>query len=230
MDVENARNRLEGHVDDRQAAQDEAKRMVVKAQDVEHRAQSAAENMHQTAEALRQIELATTRAETLCQVAVDARDAALQIASTLKESEQTASLQARLDNEAAVAAEKIATQKASAAAEMQRETLKNALMVSASKGNKSALEQLLHSGVDGVKPHIDVADSDGETALTKAADNDHEQIVDLLLQLGADPRNLPVRLWTYEQVLRWCKSEFRWFSKYCQSFAAALIDGEALLE
>jgi hypothetical protein len=54
--------------------------------------------------------------------------------------------------------------------------------------------------------------------------------VSLLLQLGADANKLPPREWSGEMVLQWCDAQFRWFGRYRQTFAAAAIDGEAILE
>ena len=171
-----------------------------------------------------------SRVEAIAKEVLLAREAAEEELVTLKEREREASLNARLADEEAAAAEKRATRVAMLAAQLQESTLTQALLSAASEGDMNGVELLLEKGIDGVKPHIDVVDVNGEAAITKAALNNHDEVVALLLAAGARWDLLPVGNWSVEQVASWFDREFQWFGKYRHQLDTAMIDGEALLE
>ena len=225
-----ARASLEVAIAERRAEQDAAKAVAVAVKEKEQAAAEVAEHLATAKEALRVGEIAAAKAESVSKVAERSYHRATEVTTELAEREQNASLEARLDDEQAIAAEKNASALALAAAQMQEEVLTQALLLAATHGDESNVEHLLEKGVDGVRPHIDVGDRHGETALTKAALNDHRTLVEFLLRNGADASKLPVRAWSCEQVMKWCESQFRWFDKYRETFVTAAVDGEALLE
>ena len=191
---------------------------------------AASEKLALEEENLRLANIEVPRVEAISQEVAAARTALEDQAASLIERERTASLQARLDDEKAVHAEQTASRMAMLAAQLQEQTLTAALLAAATRGDTHGVEVLLAKGVDGVRPHVDVVDSDGEAAITKAALNGHTDTVALLRKQGANVEFLPVAYWSVQQVAAWCGREFKWFGKYATQLASAMIDGAALLE
>jgi hypothetical protein len=181
-------------------------------------------------ENLRLANIEVPRVEAITREVTAARKALEDEAAILVERERNASLQARLDDEKAVNAEQAASRLAMLAAQLQEQTLTTALLAAATRGDTHGIELLLTKGMDGVRPHVDFVDRDGEAAITKAAYNGHKETVALLRKHGANVELLPVPQWSVEQVAAWCDREFKWFGKYATQLASAMIDGAALME
>lgn len=214
----------------RVAAQQWLTELKVALSDKEKSAGATSEQLSLEEENLRLVGIEVPRVEAISGEVGAAKKAAEDEADSLIEREREASMHGRLDDEKAVASEQKATRTAMLAAQLQEQTLMKALLAAALRGDANGVELLLTTGVDGVRPHVDIVDTEGEAAITKAALSGHKQVVTLLKKHGANIELLPVAHWSIEQVAAWFDREFKWFGKYEAQLQSAMIDGAALME